>query len=93
MTITDIAPAADAPQLRVILGGATIDLTAAERAVADLLVAPGRNPDDEHNLDTPRRVAAAYAELLTPRSFNPGWSSKPSTCVCRSTRLPGEPHV
>ena len=24
-----------------------------------------------HNVDTPRRVAAAYAELLTPRAFNP----------------------
>ncbi|MGH9229463.1 MAG: GTP cyclohydrolase I FolE [Acidimicrobiales bacterium] len=63
-------PAADAPHLRVIRGEATIDLAAAERAVADLLIALGRNPDDEHSVDTPRRVAAAYAELLTPRSFN-----------------------
>ena len=71
MSITDLRPAAGAPQLRVILGGATIDRAAAERAVADLLVALGRSPDDEHNIDTPRRVAAAYAELLTPRSFSP----------------------
>jgi GTP cyclohydrolase I len=70
VTITDITPAADAPQLRVIPGGAAIDLAAAERAVADLLVALGRSPDG-HTVDTPRRVAAAYAELLTPRSFNP----------------------
>ena len=56
--------------LRVIKGGADIDLAAAERAVADLLVALGQDPDDEHTRETPRRVAAAYAEMLTPRSFN-----------------------
>ena len=58
------------PALRLVRGGASIDLPAAERAVADLLVALGQDSDDEHNRDTPRRVAAAYAELLTPRSFN-----------------------
>ncbi|HET6773148.1 MAG TPA: GTP cyclohydrolase I FolE [Acidimicrobiales bacterium] len=70
MTITDIAPGAHRPALRVIPGDAAVDLAAAERAVADLLVALGRDPDDEHTADTPRRVADAYAELLTPRSFN-----------------------
>ena len=58
------------PDLRLVRGGADIDLHAAERAVADLLVALGQNPDDEHTRDTPRRVAAAYAEMLTPRSFS-----------------------
>jgi GTP cyclohydrolase I len=48
-----------------------IDLAAAERAVADLLAALGQDIDDDHTRDTPRRVAAAYAEMLTPRSFNP----------------------
>jgi len=57
-------------KLYAIHGGAAIDLAAAERAVNDLLVALGEDPDAEHTRDTPRRVAAAYAELLTPRSFN-----------------------
>ena len=71
MTVTDIAPVhAQSPHLQVIKGDATIDLAAAERAVADLLVALGQDPDNEHTADTPRRVAAAYAELLTPRSFS-----------------------
>ena len=46
-----------------------VDLAAAERAVADLLVALGRDPAAEHLVETPRRVAAAYAELLTPTPF------------------------
>ena len=58
------------PALRVVRDGVPVDLVAAERAVADLLVALGQDPDDEHAADTPRRVAAAYAELLTPRPFN-----------------------
>jgi GTP cyclohydrolase IA len=71
MTVTNIAPLhAQSPHLRVIRGGATVDVTAAERAITDLLVALGQDPDDEHTADTPRRVAAGYAELLTPRSFS-----------------------
>ncbi|WP_091456513.1 GTP cyclohydrolase I FolE [Actinokineospora iranica] len=46
-----------------------IDLDAARRAVADLLVALGRDPGAAHLADTPRRVAHAYAEMLTPREF------------------------
>jgi GTP cyclohydrolase I len=64
MTVAETNPVAD---LRLIRGGAEIDLAAAEHAVADLLVALGQDPDDDHTRDTPRRVAAAYAELLTPR--------------------------
>jgi GTP cyclohydrolase I len=48
----------------------TVDLDAAERAVTDLLVALGHDPTGEHLLETPRRVANAYAELLTPRAFD-----------------------
>ena len=70
MTVADTTPR-HTPELRLVQGGARIDLRAAERAVADLLVALGQNPDDEHTRDTPRRVAAAYAEMLTPRPFNP----------------------
>ena len=47
-----------------------IDVTAAERAVRDLLVALGHDPDTDHLADTPRRVAQAYAELLTPPPFD-----------------------
>jgi len=39
--------------------------------VADLLVALGQDPTTEHLRDTPRRVALAYEELLTPRPFEP----------------------
>jgi GTP cyclohydrolase I len=58
------------PELRLVRGGSNIDLDAAERAVADLLAALGQDPGDEHMRETPRRVAAAYAELLTPREFS-----------------------
>jgi GTP cyclohydrolase IA len=55
--------------LHPIRGGAVVDREAAERAVADLLIALGHDPTDEHTRATPRRVAAAYAEMLTPRPF------------------------
>lgn len=58
------------PALRVIQGGAPIDLGGVERAVADLLAALGQDVDHEHMSETPRRVAAAFGELLTPRPFN-----------------------
>jgi GTP cyclohydrolase I len=47
-----------------------VDLPAAERAAADLLRALGADVDSEHLRETPRRVAKAYAELLTPQQFN-----------------------
>ncbi len=58
------------PELRLVRGGSNIDLAAAEQAVGDLLAALGQHPGDEHMRETPRRVAAAYAELLTPREFS-----------------------
>jgi GTP cyclohydrolase IA len=48
----------------------SIDLEAAEKAAADLLVALGADLTDEGLRDTPGRVARAYAELLTPKPFN-----------------------
>jgi GTP cyclohydrolase I len=42
-----------------------IDLAAAERAVHDLLVALGRDVREPGLRETPRRVAAAFGELLT----------------------------
>ncbi|MGE3447786.1 MAG: GTP cyclohydrolase I FolE [Microbacteriaceae bacterium] len=70
MTSADPAPEATQRHLQLIRGGADIDLARAERAVAELLVALGQDTGDEHTRDTPRRVAAAYAEMLTPRAFN-----------------------
>jgi GTP cyclohydrolase IA len=61
------APAA--PLLRAVRAP-TIDTDAAADAVRDLLAALGRDPASEHLEATPRRVAAAFAELLTPQSFD-----------------------
>jgi GTP cyclohydrolase I len=46
-----------------------IDLGRAEVAVAELLAALGADLESESLAGTPRRVAAAYAELLDPRPF------------------------
>jgi len=48
-----------------------IDRVAAERACFDLLRALGTDPDAPGLADTPRRMADAYAELLTPVPFEP----------------------
>jgi GTP cyclohydrolase I len=55
----------------------TIDVPAAETAVADLLRALGRDITDPHLIDTPRRVTEAYVELLTPRPHR--WTVFPNT--------------
>src|SRR3954453_17008338 len=47
-----------------------VDCTAAERAAADLLDALGADLHADGLRETPRRMAAAYAELLTPRPFS-----------------------
>ncbi|HVW16760.1 MAG TPA: GTP cyclohydrolase I FolE [Solirubrobacteraceae bacterium] len=46
-----------------------IDHAAAERAAADLLLALGADLGAHGLRDTPRRMAAAFAELLTPEPF------------------------
>lgn len=51
--------------------GPAIDDAAAQDAVRRLLRALGSDPSSPQLRDTPRRVAAAYAELLTPASFAP----------------------
>lgn len=45
-----------------------IDMAAAEQAVRDLLIALGRDPSSPHLQQTPRRVAHAFAEQLTPEA-------------------------
>ena len=46
-----------------------MDSDRAQRAVAELLEALDIDLSDESLRETPRRVAAAYAELLTPQPF------------------------
>jgi GTP cyclohydrolase I len=56
-------------KLEVVGRSHAVDLVRAERAVTNLLAALGQDPSSEQLLDTPRRVAASYAELLTPAPF------------------------
>ncbi len=62
--------AAGTQRLRVVRGLRPPDRDGARRAVAELLIALGRDPTDDHLIDTPRRVADAYTELLTPHPFD-----------------------
>jgi GTP cyclohydrolase IA len=64
-------PLGSRPTLEVVDRTHGVDLVRAERAVSDLLAALGQDPASEQLLDTPRRVAATYAELLTPAPFTP----------------------
>jgi GTP cyclohydrolase IA len=59
------------PQLQVVSRSPAVDLARAEQAVAELLAALGQDPSSEQLAETPRRVAASYAELLTPVAFTP----------------------
>src|SRR2546430_4065908 len=51
--------------------GRVIDVAAAELAASDLLVALGVDLEDAELTETPRRIADAYVELLTPTPFHP----------------------
>jgi GTP cyclohydrolase I len=57
--------------LHAIEGRPAVDLAAAEEAAHGLLVALGADPRAAGLRETPRRIARAYAELLTPEPFNP----------------------
>src|SRR5690348_16991459 len=50
---------------------ARIDAEAVRAAVGDLLSALGADVGAEGLLETPRRVAETYVELLTPPAFRP----------------------
>ena len=95
-------------RLRVARPPGRVDPEAAERAARALLDALGADPADEGLTDTPRRVAAAFAELLTPPPFTPttfpnheGYDelvvarSIPFASLCRHHLLPftGVAHV
>jgi len=64
------APDASERYLHALPGRAAVDLDAAEAAARDLLTALGADLDTEGLRETPRRIAHAYAELLTPMPFN-----------------------
>jgi len=64
------SPNGTAATLQIVEGDGGVDVGAAERAAHDLLVALGADLASDHLRETPRRVAKAYAELLTPRPFN-----------------------
>ena len=55
--------------LHAVMGGKVVDRRAVARAVVDLLAALGQDPTSEQVADTPRRVAAAYAELVSHQPF------------------------
>ncbi len=69
MTAEPVSEPVPLRHLGVVPDRDAFDLHAAERAVADLLRALGKDPTSEHLGDTPRRVANAYAEMLRPRDF------------------------
>lgn len=56
--------------LHVVPTPARTDLAAARRAAAEFLMALGVDTDTPSMADTPGRMVAAYAEMLTPRSFD-----------------------
>jgi GTP cyclohydrolase I len=53
-----------------IVDASKLDLAAAEGAARDLLRAIGADADSRDLLETPRRVVASFAELLTPAEFD-----------------------
>ena len=59
-----------------LVDGSAIDLPRAQAAIAEFLRALGRDVSDPHLLDTPRRVAGAYAQMLTPRETS--WTTFPN---------------
>lgn len=54
---------------RTAAAGRQVDLAAAERAAGDLLGALGLTLDSAEMRETPRRMAHALAEMLTPPAF------------------------
>jgi GTP cyclohydrolase IA len=55
--------------LRVVPGPRPVDPAAAEAAARAFLTALGVPTDLEGTFDTPRRMTAAYLEMITPRPF------------------------
>jgi GTP cyclohydrolase I len=64
------AQAASPPVLRVLEPSTGFDLVAAEEAATAFLIALGVDVEGESLAATPARMARAYAEMFSPRSFN-----------------------
>lgn len=62
--------AVERPPLRVVTEPDGADLPAAEGAAEAFLTALGLDTTSEGMRETPRRMAAAYQEMLTPREFD-----------------------
>lgn len=62
---------ADAQPDPAALADSGVDLPRAEAAVRELLLALGEDPDREGLRETPRRVAAAFQEVLGGRRIDP----------------------
>jgi GTP cyclohydrolase I len=69
VSVNEMSQPGTGRHLSVVHDRDTVDLAAAEGAVADLLRALGRDPTSEHLADTPARVARSFAEMLSPREF------------------------
>ncbi len=67
---SEVADVSIAPAQRRVDRRAVLDLVAAEQAAAQFLAALDIDLDSESLRDTPRRMARAYAELLTARPFD-----------------------
>jgi GTP cyclohydrolase I len=68
--MSSAAAARSAVPLRVVPPAKGVDLAEAERAAAAFVTALGVDTDAASTTDTPRRMARAYAEMLSPRSFD-----------------------
>jgi GTP cyclohydrolase I len=74
MKVEELIPSSDweePPRLHAVSSRSPVDAVAAEDAARRLLIALGADPDIPDLQETPRRIAAAYQELLTPERFNP----------------------
>jgi GTP cyclohydrolase IA len=65
----DVSALALAPSTNADIPARHVDHAAVQRAARELLRAVGADADSEALEETPRRVADAYAELLTPQPF------------------------
>jgi GTP cyclohydrolase IA len=107
MNLGDADRRAGATRPGRIVDTAKFDFAAAERAARDLLSAIGADLDAPALRDTPRRVAASFAELVTPAEFgatlfpNEGYDelvlvrgiSFQSLCMHHLLPFGGEAHV
>src|SRR5437870_4970778 len=71
MSILDTTPSLNGHnRRRVVPTHRGVHQAGAEQAIHALLEALDVDTDEEGLRDTPRRVAASYAELLTPQAFD-----------------------